>query len=244
MVREEQQGEGEKTNGHASPLPDQRAEGEDVKGAEANEATQSVEEAASGDATTEAPQKYSATTESQMQIGTKSQEEPSAEVAAQDTQPHAPQEPSTNGGAAPETDTEAEVDAPPASLSNEDHVDDLLRTTPSISEMVVPISDGQGGLIVPAEPVGSEPHIERVAFPESSESRQNGHSHDRGTENGDGAAAESSTHRQPSQSDVLLPEISRLAREIVRNGEEKLAVAIGAYNAVSLAFFTHLAGLC
>lgn len=32
---------------------------------------------------------------------------------------------------------------------------------------------------------------------------------------------------------ALLPEIARLAKEIVRNGEEKVAVAMGAYNSVS-----------
>ena len=32
---------------------------------------------------------------------------------------------------------------------------------------------------------------------------------------------------------TLLPEIARLAKEMVKNGEEKVAVAQGAYNSVS-----------
>jgi hypothetical protein len=36
-----------------------------------------------------------------------------------------------------------------------------------------------------------------------------------------------------SKGSALLPEIARLAREMVKNGEEKVAVAIGAYNSVS-----------
>ncbi len=44
------------------------------------------------------------------------------------------------------------------------------------------------------------------------------------------------TSTRPIQDRTVLSEISRLSREIVRNGEEKVAVAIGAYNAVSLDF--------
>jgi hypothetical protein len=52
-----------------------------------------------------------------------------------------------------------------------------------------------------------------------------------GTQNADTAASE--PEKKHTSMD-LLPEIGKLMREIVRNGEEKYAVALGAYNAVSL----------
>ena len=111
-------------------------------------------------------------------------------------------------------------------------------------DMGIPEPDGEGGLVLPPEPpdtVTDEHREGRLAFPEESEKLEqvedvdgpngntvNGHqvkSH---------VAEDVEMAETPVKASSLLPEIGKLAREIVRNGEEKVALAIGAYNAVSI----------
>jgi hypothetical protein len=94
--------------------------------------------------------------------------------------------------------------------------------------MGVPLPDGAGGLVLPenARQEGSEIEA-RLAFPErlsevEREVSQAGPSITRQSNGGE--------RRRAAR---LLPDIGRLSREIVRNAEEKVAVATGAYNSVS-----------
>ena len=98
--------------------------------------------------------------------------------------------------------------------------------------MGVPQSDGAGGLVLPPliqtadglELEDVDAVARRKAFPHAETS---GHP----TQHAEEPAMRRPSSRAARPSD-LLPEIGRLAREIVRNGEEKLAVAVGAYNSV------------
>ncbi|RXK42421.1 hypothetical protein M231_00411 [Tremella mesenterica] len=133
--------------------------------------------------------------------------------------------------------------------------------------MGVPIPDGRGGLVLPAN---TEEEIEpRLAFPPV---RRDEITNQTADENVDPTSMKTQTYGEPSGtvsergeetgsqidrtspsktpsrfSDLsrnpskqpdknrpvsILPEIARLVRDIVRNGEEKLAVAVGAYNSV------------
>lgn len=99
-----------------------------------------------------------------------------------------------------------------------------------VEEMGIPLPDGAGGLCLPP-PADDESEAEAV---EEVEGR-------REFPRAEAVGEATSTLKQPDPSlrnshpyDTL-PDIGRLAREIVRNGEEKLAVAVGAYNSVSSA---------
>ena len=105
----------------------------------------------------------------------------------------------------------------------------------------VPQPDGHGGLIVsdadPEDKEAEEQVEARLAFPEGEGAdgdveMQEPASHElpNGDEQSQGVSGDVATSERPN---MLLPEIGRLTREIVRNGEEKVALAVGAYNAVS-----------
>jgi hypothetical protein len=113
---------------------------------------------------------------------------------------------------------------------------------PHPEEMGVPVSDGQGGLVLSAEAdIGTGEHSEagsavepregRRAFPHAEENLGDERPSEEELPNGG-----ESSMLQPY---LLLSDIGRLAREIVRNGEEKVAVAVGAYNSVSHADLSH-----
>lgn len=92
-------------------------------------------------------------------------------------------------------------------------------------DLGIPQPDGQGGLLLPpTNPDDSTDNIGPLAFPDSSAPN----APPAAEKNGESTSA-SIDRTIPGH---LLPEIGRLAREIVRNGEEKVAVALGAYNAV------------
>lgn len=108
----------------------------------------------------------------------------------------------------------------------------------------IPKADGAGGLIISCVPEREAPA--RAKFPPlpSSPIVQPSGAFKNDAQNIDSLAqtpaplAHSSSTQlkasRPPGPHSLLPEISRLAREIVRTSDEKVAVAIGAYNAVSL----------
>jgi hypothetical protein len=113
----------------------------------------------------------------------------------------------------------------------------------------VPVPDGQGGLSLPpmangelvsvqrhdmdlAEPAG------RREFPHPDENEPAQALAPGASSGGGGRAGFSLKLEDPAERRslplpyLLLPEIGKLAKEMVRNGEEKVAVAVGAYNSV------------
>jgi len=102
----------------------------------------------------------------------------------------------------------------------------------TVEEMGIPQPDGAGGLVLPPAPADEGSQDEEVKEVEGR----------REFPNPETVGESSRTEKPPdwtprgSRQHDLLPEIGRLAREIVRNGEEKVAVAVGAYNSVRLAF--------
>ena len=127
---------------------------------------------------------------------------------------------------------------------NADEVQPNGHAPVSTEDDPAPVPDGEGGLIVPAAEEAEADEVEeqvedRRAFPTEGEPND--------VEMADEAAvgeASADQDKTPAREDVdaeeqdsgraslLLPEIGRLAREMVRNGEEKVALAVGAYNAV------------
>nr|XP_019044785.1 hypothetical protein I302_06698 [Kwoniella bestiolae CBS 10118]OCF23715.1 hypothetical protein I302_06698 [Kwoniella bestiolae CBS 10118] len=113
----------------------------------------------------------------------------------------------------------------------------------------VPQPDGQGGLLIPVE---TQDHAAktippRLEFPHREDQTQNQYQINVFTEdqqvipaqtqvNGNSeSTAGSSTDKKRKRPDgphAHLPEIARLSREVVRTAEEKVAVAVGAYNAI------------
>lgn len=93
-----------------------------------------------------------------------------------------------------------------------------------------PLPDGQGGLLLPAHnPDAGIEQSARLPFPDTDAALR---INTKGREqNGETPSMAGKGQTRPG---VLLMDIGRLAREIVRNGEEKVAVAVGAYNAVSM----------
>jgi hypothetical protein len=122
----------------------------------------------------------------------------------------------------------------------------------SVMEIDVPESDGQGGEVMPApkpyagvgdiemstegENVGAEQSTAeeegRLPFPDRSPSRPEADVSE-ATNHNCQEIAEKVEMKKDNCGWKLLPEIARLAREMVKNGEEKVAVAQGAYNSVS-----------
>lgn len=108
----------------------------------------------------------------------------------------------------------------------------------------IPKADGAGGLIISCVPERGAPA--RAKFPPlpSSPIVQPSGAFKNDAQNIDSLAQTPAPRAHSSSTPLkasrppgphsLLPEISRLAREIVRTSDEKVAVAIGAYNAVSL----------
>ena len=116
---------------------------------------------------------------------------------------------------------------PPPAVDEEVH---------SAEDLGVPQPDGQGGLLLSPRPndtshLTTAPHS--LPFPPATDKQEEvpASQAQEGTQNADTAASE--PEKKHTSMD-LLPEIGKLMREIVRNGEEKYAVALGAYNAVSL----------
>ncbi len=98
-----------------------------------------------------------------------------------------------------------------------------------VEEMGIPQPDGASGMVLPPLPeAGSEEEV----IEEVEGRREFPRSVPRG-ESFTAAKRKAEERTRPNRSHHLLPEIGRLAREIVRNGEEKVAVAVGAYNSVS-----------
>lgn len=123
----------------------------------------------------------------------------------------------------------------------------------SVMDIGVPESDGQGGEVMPApEPEAAVLAIEmsaeeKIAEPEQTTLADEGRpsSPTRSPtrpetnvppEDTNDSTQEVAEKKEPAKDNTgwkLLPEIARLAREMVKNGEEKVAVAQGAYNSVS-----------
>ena len=122
----------------------------------------------------------------------------------------------------------------------------------SVMEIGVPESDGQGGEVMPApEPeavvdiemsaegqtVGAEQSIAeeegRSPFPARSPIQPEADVSPGTTGHSTQDVANKMETKKDNCGWKLLPEIARLAREMVKNGEEKVAVAQGAYNSVS-----------
>ncbi|ORY35722.1 hypothetical protein BCR39DRAFT_511740 [Naematelia encephala] len=108
-------------------------------------------------------------------------------------------------------------------------------------EMGVPLPDGHGGLLLPmepAEPAGDvEPRREFPAAQNTSTQSRSGGKVNGSTDDGKGEVASqieatAGPSRTQRATKPYLPEIGKLIREVVRNGEEKLAVALGAYNII------------
>ena len=111
-------------------------------------------------------------------------------------------------------------------------------------QMGVPVPDGEGGLVLPPEPSEVEEPIEgeeadqgQRAFPPVENERGLEGQSDRPSDKdqgGDPASIDDgpSVNKTMTCPSDLLPDIGRVAREMVRNAEEKVAVAVGAYNAV------------
>ena len=105
----------------------------------------------------------------------------------------------------------------------------VIGTSPEVvpvAEMGVPYPDGAGGLVLPPPLINEASvaeEVEEIAgrreFPNPEADKE---------------TLVAPIDNRPSQPHNLLPEIGRLAREIVRTGEEKVAVAVGAYNSVRL----------
>lgn len=139
--------------------------------------------------------------------------------------------------------------------------DVISESGPAAEALGVPMPDGHGGLLLPAQTGLVEddgPTSNRNHFPSTpGEGTTGGIASDSRDRNG-AADANLSTpdqRRVPGQEDNagpsklsrvrreqsslasrpfdLLPSIGRLVKDLVRNGEEKVAVAVGAYNAVS-----------
>lgn len=138
----------------------------------------------------------------------------------------------TSGTAEPVNSAEPSLDP---SLTNEKQ-----------REPGMPIADGAGGLIISCVPESQRVAPARAKFPPlpSSPIAQPSGAFKNDVQNID-SLAQTAVPREHSSSTPLkasrppgphslLPEISRLVREIVRTSDEKVAVAIGAYNAVSL----------
>lgn len=119
----------------------------------------------------------------------------------------------------------------------------------------VPVPDGQGGLVLPptASPTANgemvstqRPDVDldeparRREFPhplenEPAQDLAPGESSGDGHRGGGGVSLkleDAAERRSLPLPYLLLPEIGKLAKEMVRNGEEKVAVAVGAYNSV------------
>ncbi|KAK4685121.1 hypothetical protein P7C73_g5037, partial [Tremellales sp. Uapishka_1] len=106
----------------------------------------------------------------------------------------------------------------------ESHAVDLSLPAIPPSDETAPLPDGEGGLVLPP-PTTDLPSEPRNDFPPRSPS----------TSFPGNAIASSSrlaSAKPIARPGDLLPEIARLARELVRNGEEKVAVAVGAYNSI------------
>jgi hypothetical protein len=139
--------------------------------------------------------------------------------------------------------------------------DIISENGPAAEALGVPLPDGQGGLLLPAR-IGlvedDWPTSDRNHFPSTpGKSTPGGIEGDSTDQNGavDANLSPSGQRKVPGQEDDagpskpsrargeqsasagrpsdLLPSIGRLVKDLVRNGEEKVAVAIGAYNAVS-----------
>jgi hypothetical protein len=110
-------------------------------------------------------------------------------------------------------------------------------------DLGLPVPDGQGGVLLPPADEPEEPVEERRSFPDTpgapraSATVPEGSIPTAGADANAGAEASTPDHpalsrgSPPAYIDVL-PEIGKLSREIVRNAEEKLAIAVGAYNTV------------
>lgn len=138
--------------------------------------------------------------------------------------------------------------------------DIISENGPAAEALGVPLPDGQGGLLLPAR-IGlvedDGPTFNRNHFPSTpGKSTPGGIEGDSTGQNGavDANVSPSGQRKVPGQGDNagpskpsrargkqsssssrpsdLLPSIGRLVKDLVRNGEEKVAVAIGAYNAV------------
>ncbi|WWD19131.1 hypothetical protein CI109_103589 [Kwoniella shandongensis] len=152
----------------------------------------------------------------------------------------------------PDVDVEMVPEKPlsPASTAEHSPVEDPTQQTPG-----VPIPDGAGGLLVsdaPATDTQEASDTARLEFPSSSaEKQETGDvatnaadvavtisppapppANDKHTPLAAAASSEIVIKARPDGPYKTLPEIARLAREIVRTGEEKVAVAVGAYNAI------------
>jgi hypothetical protein len=141
---------------------------------------------------------------------------------------------------------EPEATTPPPKPSTTLNPEDTLNPQPEVQNaeaLGVPIPDGQGGLILPnlAKVVAEEAPdtAEPLAKSMAHQATPTDHKHLDQDETLPGRAVSAPQALAPSIADkgrkasVVMAEISRLAREIVRNGEEKVAVAAGAYNSVS-----------
>ena len=123
----------------------------------------------------------------------------------------------------------------------------------SVMDIGVPESDGQGGEVMPApDPEEAVADIEmsteekaieaeqttlagegRPPSPTRSPTRPETNVPPEDTNDNTQEVAEKKEPAKDNNGWKLLPEIARLAREMVKNGEEKVAVAQGAYNSVS-----------
>ncbi|ORX38443.1 hypothetical protein BD324DRAFT_620889 [Kockovaella imperatae] len=117
-----------------------------------------------------------------------------------------------------------------------------LETNVPVIESAAPIPDGQGGLLAPPDGAeeGTEEALEvesRRAFPEEGKGQEGdvemecdavGQAKDPSADQG----KDEEEGKTDTRASELLPDIGRLAREMVRNGEEKVALAVGAYNAI------------
>ncbi|KGB76433.2 PHD-finger protein [Cryptococcus deuterogattii R265] len=136
----------------------------------------------------------------------------------------------TSGTAEPVNSAEPSLDP---SLTNEKQ-----------REPGMPIADGAGGLIISCVPEPQREAPARAKFPPlpSSPIAQPSGAFKNDVQNIDSLAQTAAPREHSSSTPLkasrppgphsLLPEISRLVREIVRTSDEKVAVAIGAYNAV------------
>jgi hypothetical protein len=119
---------------------------------------------------------------------------------------------------------------PPKPSTNLDTSEQSQPELTDPSEMGVPLPDGAGGLVLPnVLDVTTGLVIDRSHAPLSFPARETSHAQRSGSVAGPSRLQDIGDKPVAAE---LLPEIGRLAREIVRNGEEKLALAIGAYNSV------------
>lgn len=125
------------------------------------------------------------------------------------------------------------------------------ETTPAL-DSGVPEMDGQGYEVIPApeleaeradiemvteeKTVGEEQGIQadeaRLAFPPKSPTLPEADVDPQPIKEDTQEVEEKTETKKENRGWALLPEISRLAKEMVKNGEEKVAVAQGAYNSV------------